>query len=61
MKFVGILLFDALVLIAMFFVGSAALRDRTFGQKIGIYLIGLILFYVWSIGIYYSVMLIIRG
>lgn len=61
MRFLGILLLDALFLLALFFSGSAALKDKTFGAKVGIYFIGLALFYAWSIGVYYSIQMIIRG
>lgn len=61
MKFIGILLLDALLLAALFFSQSSTFKSKSAGSVIGTYFLGLILTYAWSIGIYYSILLIVRG
>lgn len=60
MRFIGILLMDALTLIMLFF-GSRELKGKSAGQVLGIYFLGLVLLFAWSIAFYFAIIIFLRG
>lgn len=61
MKFVGLLLLDILLIGALFFISSESLKEKSVASIIAVFIVGLCITYVWSLGVYFSLMLIIKG
>ena len=59
MRYLGILLLDALILIAIFF--GHDFKDTSAGRIAAMYVVGLVMMFAWSMGMYLAVMMIMRG
>lgn len=59
MRYLGILLADALILLMVFF--SHNFKDESAGRVCAMYAIGLVMFFAWSMAMYLAIMLIVRG